>query len=94
MSRSSWKLPYFLKRNNNHRNLLSKKQKLFYFLLNKTIRLHNGKIVKEMLVDESMLGFRSGEFIQTKVISYHPAHKQKNIKKQSEEKESKKRKKK
>lgn len=46
--------------------ILSRTEKITRKYLNKTIKVHNGKIYNEFLITENMLGFKAGFFSSTR----------------------------
>lgn len=67
MSRSKWK-PLFLKK-----NLIKKKETIWYrqsvipfFLVDSLVKIHNGKDFKQVKITKEKIGFKFGEFSQTR----------------------------
>lgn len=46
----------------------AKKKKITPALLNKTLKLHNGKHLYELKISKSMIGFKIGQFVFTRVF--------------------------
>ena len=74
MSRSSWKGPYVKK--SLLKDILLKKNKEIYTcsreynitprFINKNFKIHNGKIFVSVNIIEEMIGFKLGEFVNTR----------------------------
>lgn len=71
MSRSLWKGP--IKNNNSSlRNITITPE-----LINKTVEVHNGKLLKTLTINSKFLGEKIGKFVPSKVFI---AHKKKAVK--------------
>ena len=50
--------------------ILSRREKITPRLVNKVVKIHNGKIFHEILVTEAMVGFKAGSFSLTRSWFY------------------------
>lgn len=73
MSRSKWKskfiAKFLLKKNyrlNQKNKIWARNSIIPFFLLNKTVIVHNGKLFKKLFVTREKIGYKFGEFIFTK----------------------------
>lgn len=70
MKRSKWKGMY-VKPNNNKEMLnnsaTSRKTSIIPELIGKTVKIHNGKNFKEILITKEMVNHKIGEFFKTRV---------------------------
>lgn len=69
MKRSKWKGLYITP--NNYKNtsndsIISRKTTIIPKLIGKTVKIHNGKKIKEILITEKMLKHKIGEFFKTR----------------------------
>lgn len=69
--RSKWK-GYFFNKNNINKSIILKN------LINKNIKIYNGKNFSNLIIKKQMVGFKVGEFIFTRKINV--IHKKKNKK--------------
>ena len=74
MSRSNWKSKFIAKFLLKKKYRLNEKNKIWarnsiipFFLLNKTVVVHNGKVFKKLFITREKLGYKFGEFIFTKI---------------------------
>ena len=63
MSRSKWK--YII---TNKDNIHARSNIITPSFFNKIIKVHNGKELKQLLINSENIGHKFGEFIQTKII--------------------------
>jgi len=74
MSRAKWKGPYA---NIENLKILNKSKKQHIYLITRnseilpkfvglTFKIHNGKTFKEVIVSDSMVGYKFGEFVFTR----------------------------
>jgi len=67
MSRSKWKGPFIKNQNLNYKTkIVSKTLVLTKFFLNKSILTYNGKNFTKLVITETMIGHKLGEFICTR----------------------------
>ncbi len=64
MSRSKWKGPYIP----NNKNNKSKSSEITPKFIDKTFKIHSGKKITELNITEEMIGYKLGEFINTRAI--------------------------
>jgi len=88
--RSQWNLPYFLiifpnKKKNYLYDTLPRNLLISTILLNKRVKIYNGKKFLFLRIKKTMLGFKLGEFCVTKALGY-TIHKKKKKKKSSRKK--------
>jgi len=87
--RSIWKIPYINYINLRNKSFLYEKLSRNTFissiLLNKRVRVYNGKKFLFLRIKKTMLGFKLGEFCVTKALGY-TIHQKKKKKKSSKRK--------
>ena len=74
MSRAKWKGSFIAKhllRKNTYKfdkiKIWSRNSVIPFFLIDKTVIVHNGKIFKKLYISREKVGFKFGEFIFTKI---------------------------
>lgn len=87
MARSKWKLKYLasylMKKNYKQffkNKIWSRNSVIPFYLENKNVLVHNGKIFKKIFITRERIGYKFGEFVFTKVVPKNIKIK-KNIKK-------------
>lgn len=83
MKRSKWKGMY-VKTNNSKKkisvnNIISRRTSIIPELIGQTIRIHNGKKFKEILIIKEMINHKVGEFFKTRVDFEFKKKKKKNV---------------
>jgi len=63
MNRSNRKGP-FIKSSN--KNIFSKSSVITKYLINTKITVYNGKVLNEVVINKNMVGYKLGEFVNTK----------------------------
>lgn len=70
MTRSLWKGFFlescFLKKSKTNFNVWSRSSSIPFFLIGKTVLVHNGKEFKKLLITREKIGFKFGEFVFTR----------------------------
>jgi small subunit ribosomal protein S19 len=71
MSRSIWKGPFldnflFLKKKNN--KIWSRRSVIPSYLIGKMVLIHNGKIFKKIFINREKVGYKFGEFCNTRLL--------------------------
>jgi len=69
MKRSKWKGMYIKTcyKKVSVNNIISRRTSLVPELIGETIKIHNGKKFKEILVTKEMINYKAGEFFRTRV---------------------------
>lgn len=70
MKRSKWKGMYIktnYSKETSVNNIISRRTSVIPELIGKTIKIHNGKKFKEILVTKEMINHKVGEFFKTRV---------------------------
>ena len=66
MSRSKWKFPLIIYNNKTSNNTNSRNSMITFSIVNKQVKVHNGKIYNSFIVTLDMIGRKFGEFSPTK----------------------------
>ena len=66
MSRSKWKGPFLNIANDFKKSIFSRNTVIMPKFVNKKIKVYNGKKFVEMILEESMIGHKLGEFANTR----------------------------
>ena len=71
MSRSIWKGPFldnflFLKKKKN--KICSRRSVIPSYLIGKMVLIHNGKIFKKIFINREKVGYKFGEFCNTRLL--------------------------